>query len=132
MLSLPDGLQFVLAFIDAWCCASALLYAPHVLKGTHAHLCACPLGSHLAHSGCIPIFGQEIKPCAELHVRGQEQRMLGRSPEEVAKFLAKNSGLNKTMIGEYLGEREDMCIKVMHAYVDALDFASIPFDTAVR
>ena len=58
--------------------------------------------------------------------------MLGRTPEEVAKFLAKNAGLNKTMIGEYLGEREDTCIKVMHAYVDALDFHSIPFDVAIR
>ena len=58
--------------------------------------------------------------------------MLGRTPEEVAKFLSKNAGLNKTMIGEYLGEREDTCIKVMHAYVDALDFHSVPFDTAIR
>ena len=58
--------------------------------------------------------------------------MLGRAPEEVAKFLAKTSGLNKTMIGEYLGEREEACLRVMHAYVDAMDFAGIEFDTAIR
>ena len=62
----------------------------------------------------------------------QEQGMLGRAPEEVAKFLAKTSGLNKTMIGEYLGEREEACLRVMHAYVDAMDFGSIEFDTAIR
>lgn len=58
--------------------------------------------------------------------------MLGREPEEIAKFLAKTAGLNKTMIGEYLGEREDFCIKVMHAYVDALDFTGKDFNIALR
>ena len=58
--------------------------------------------------------------------------MLGRAPEEVAKFLAKTAGLNKTMIGEYLGEREEACLRVMHAYVDAMDFAGSEFDTAIR
>lgn len=58
--------------------------------------------------------------------------MLGRSPEEVAKFLAKTTGLNKTMIGEYLGEREETCLRVMHAYVDAMDFAELEFDSAIR
>ena len=58
--------------------------------------------------------------------------MLGRAPEEVAKFLAKTGGLNKTMIGEYLGEREEACLRVMHAYVDAMDFGGSEFDTAIR
>ncbi len=58
--------------------------------------------------------------------------MLGRTPEEVAKFLAKTTGLNKTMIGEYLGEREETCLRVMHSYVDAMDFAGSEFDTAIR
>lgn len=58
--------------------------------------------------------------------------MLGQGPEEIAKFLAKTTGLNKTMVGEYLGEREDMCLKVMHAYVDAMNFADAQFDEAIR
>ena len=58
--------------------------------------------------------------------------MVGRTPEDVAKFLAKTAGLNKTMIGEYLGEREEMCLKVMHAYVDAMDFEGQEFDVAIR
>jgi len=56
----------------------------------------------------------------------------GRAPEEVAKFLAKTSGLDKTMIGEFLGEREEGCLRVMHAYVDAMDFAGSDFDSAIR
>ena len=62
----------------------------------------------------------------------QEHNMLGHSPDEIAKFLAKTTGLNKTMVGEYLGEREDMCLKVMHAYVDAMNFSSLQFDEAIR
>lgn len=58
--------------------------------------------------------------------------MLGQGPDEIAKFLAKTTGLNKTMVGEYLGEREDMCLKVMHAYVDAMNFAGSQFDEAIR
>jgi len=58
--------------------------------------------------------------------------MLGRTPEEVATFLAKTEGLDKTLIGDYLGEREDFNLKVMHAFVDALDFSNLEFDTAIR
>ena len=58
--------------------------------------------------------------------------MLAREPEEVAKFFAKTQGLNKTMIGEYLGEREETCLRVMHAYVDAMDFSGAAFDQAIR
>lgn len=42
----------------------------------------------------------------------QEQGMIGESPRDIALFLAKTTGLNKTMIGDYLGERDDTCIKV--------------------
>ena len=58
--------------------------------------------------------------------------MIGKEPEEVAKFLVKTAGLDKTMIGEYLGEREDQSLKVMHAYVDAMDFNNLEFDEAIR
>ena len=58
--------------------------------------------------------------------------MLGQTPGEIAKFLAKTTGLNKTMVGEYLGEREDTCLKVMHAYVDAMDYTKLDFDEAIR
>lgn len=38
--------------------------------------------------------------------------MLGRTAEEVALFLTKTEGLNKTLCGDYLGEREDFNLKV--------------------
>ena len=38
--------------------------------------------------------------------------MLGRSPDDVAVFLARTQGLDKAMIGDYLGEREEFSLKV--------------------
>ncbi|KAG7635153.1 Sec7 C-terminal [Arabidopsis suecica] len=57
---------------------------------------------------------------------------VGESPEEIAGFLKDASGLNKTLIGDYLGEREDLALKVMHAYVDSFDFRGMEFDEAIR
>ncbi|KAE8721283.1 Brefeldin A-inhibited guanine nucleotide-exchange protein 2 [Hibiscus syriacus] len=52
--------------------------------------------------------------------------------QEIAAFLKNASGLNKTLIGDYLGEREDLSLKVMHAYVDSFDFQGTEFDDAIR
>lgn len=57
---------------------------------------------------------------------------LGKTHEEVAEFLRVTPGLDKTVIGDYLGERDDPMLKVMHAYVDALDFIGLTLDDAIR
>ncbi|RZB53660.1 Brefeldin A-inhibited guanine nucleotide-exchange protein 3 [Glycine soja] len=57
---------------------------------------------------------------------------VGNSPEEIAAFLKDASGLNKTFIGDYLGEREELSLKVMHAYADSFDFQGMKFDEAIR
>lgn len=62
----------------------------------------------------------------------QEQRLVGQAPEDAARFLAVTRGLEKTMVGDYLGERDDYVLKVMHAYVDAMDFTELEFDAAIR
>ncbi|XWS68375.1 hypothetical protein CRYUN_Cryun04dG0084600 [Craigia yunnanensis] len=60
-------------------------------------------------------------------------KKVGDSPEEVASFLKNNTtGLNETMIGDYLGEREEFALRVMHAYVDSFNFKSINFGEAIR
>ncbi|XVF67104.1 hypothetical protein PTKIN_Ptkin10aG0093900 [Pterospermum kingtungense] len=60
-------------------------------------------------------------------------KKIGNSPEEVASFLKNNtSGLNETMIGDYLGEREEFALRVMHAYVDSFNFKSMDFGEAIR
>ncbi|XP_014523031.1 brefeldin A-inhibited guanine nucleotide-exchange protein 2 [Vigna radiata var. radiata] len=57
---------------------------------------------------------------------------VGDSPKDIAAFLKEASGLNKTRIGDYLGEREELALKVMHAYVDSFNFQDMEFDEAIR
>lgn len=59
-------------------------------------------------------------------------KKLGQSPEDVASFLINTAGLNATMVGDYLGERDEFPLKVMHAYVDALNFKGLDFGEAIR
>ncbi|KAE9606428.1 putative Sec7 domain, mon2, dimerization and cyclophilin-binding domain-containing protein [Lupinus albus] len=57
---------------------------------------------------------------------------IGSSPEEVALFLKNTARLDETNIGDYLGEREEFSLKVMHAYVDSFNFKGIDFGEAIR
>ncbi|XP_022968924.1 brefeldin A-inhibited guanine nucleotide-exchange protein 1 [Cucurbita maxima] len=59
-------------------------------------------------------------------------KKVGGSPEEVASFLKNTNGLNETVIGDYLGEREEFPLKVMHAYVDSFNFNAMNFGEAIR
>ncbi|MBA0573167.1 hypothetical protein Golob_000456, partial [Gossypium lobatum] len=60
-------------------------------------------------------------------------KKVGNSPEEVAAFLKNNTaGLSETVIGDYLGEREEFALRVMHAYVDSFNFKSMDFGEAIR
>ncbi|KAL6648463.1 hypothetical protein ACP70R_012687 [Stipagrostis hirtigluma subsp. patula] len=77
----------------------------------------------------ISLFNRKPKKGIEFLVNASK---VGESPEEIAVFLKSASGLNKTMIGDYLGEREDLSLKVMHAYVDSFDFQGMEFDEAIR
>ncbi|XP_022770305.1 brefeldin A-inhibited guanine nucleotide-exchange protein 2-like [Durio zibethinus] len=77
----------------------------------------------------ISLFNRKPKKGIEFLIKANK---LGDSPEEIAAFLKNASGLNKTLIGDYLGEREDLSLKVMHAYVDSFDFEGMEFDEAIR
>lgn len=59
-------------------------------------------------------------------------KKVGSSPNEVVSFLRDTTSLNPTMIGDYLGEREEFPMKVMHAYVDSFDFKEMNFGEAIR
>ncbi|KAI8821985.1 uncharacterized protein EV422DRAFT_586065 [Fimicolochytrium jonesii] len=55
-----------------------------------------------------------------------------RTPRDIARFLLTNDGLNKSMIGEFLGEGEEENIAIMHAFVDEMDFTGLTFTDALR
>ncbi|GAA5807553.1 hypothetical protein MFLAVUS_000918 [Mucor flavus] len=50
----------------------------------------------------------------------------------IAQFLLHTEGLNKTLIGEYLGEGDAENIAIMHAFVDEMDFTDMNFTDALR
>ncbi|XP_063916464.1 cytohesin-1 isoform X2 [Zophobas morio] len=61
-----------------------------------------------------------------------EKGLLQNTPESVAQFLHKGEGLNKTAIGDYLGEKNDFNEKVLQAFVDLHDFTDLILVQALR
>ncbi|KAI0284723.1 hypothetical protein BC826DRAFT_1055154 [Russula brevipes] len=55
-----------------------------------------------------------------------------KEPQDVAKFLLNTDGLSKAMIGEYLGEGDEVNIATMHAFVDIIDLRNTGFVDALR
>ena len=59
------------------------------------------------------------------------------TPESVSNFLLKycegsKVSLDKTTIGNYLGEGKEYNLLVLHSYVDLLDFTGMEIDEAIR
>ncbi|KAK6461490.1 hypothetical protein DFJ63DRAFT_325704 [Scheffersomyces coipomensis] len=53
-------------------------------------------------------------------------------PSSIAKFLLVTDGLDKAVIGEYLGEVNEKNVATMHAFVDQMEFAQTDFVDAMR
>jgi brefeldin A-inhibited guanine nucleotide-exchange protein len=53
-------------------------------------------------------------------------------PEDIARFFLDNEQLDKTALGEFLGEGEPENIAIMHAFVDLMDFTKTRFTDALR
>ena len=54
------------------------------------------------------------------------------TPEDIVSFILQTDQLDKSMIGEFLGEGEPQNIAIMHAFVDSMDFAKRRFVDALR
>lgn len=61
-----------------------------------------------------------------------EHSLLRIDALDVAQFLYKGEGLNKTAIGDYLGERNDFNEAVLKAFVDLHDFSNLILVQALR
>lgn len=53
-------------------------------------------------------------------------------PVEVVKFLRENSGLDKTMIGDYISKKKNVESKILETFVQSFDFAITDIDVALR
>lgn len=61
-----------------------------------------------------------------------EHEILHYDAKEIAKFLDKGEGLNKTAVGDYLGEKSEFNLKVLSEFVGLQKFAQLELDTALR
>lgn len=62
----------------------------------------------------------------------QEHGLLGGTAEELAKFLHSEERLDKTNIGDFLGDNDDFNKEIMYTYVDQMDFVNLDFVAALR
>ena len=77
------------------------------------------------------------KPAAGIEYAVKCGHMEEDSPVEVARYLLKNKDvLDKSQIGDYLGREAEyqngFALRVLHAYVNSLDFSGLDFDDAIR
>lgn len=54
------------------------------------------------------------------------------TPESISEFLHTTKGLDKAAIGDYLGENDPTCLKVLHSFVYSLDFTGLGFEGGLR
>ena len=62
----------------------------------------------------------------------QERKLIGSTVEDIAQWLLTDERLDKTIIGDYLGENDDHCKSVMCGYIDALNFSEMDIVAALR
>lgn len=73
-----------------------------------------------------------FKPKRGVQYLIKERFIPSNSPEDIASFLLYTRGLDKAMIGEYLGEGDPENVAIMHAFVDLMDFTKTRFVNALR
>ncbi|ESO11902.1 hypothetical protein HELRODRAFT_156254 [Helobdella robusta] len=61
-----------------------------------------------------------------------EHNLLENNAQSIAHFLFKGDGLNKTAIGNYLGERDELNIQVLKSFVMLNDFCGMILVQALR
>ncbi|KAK7060645.1 Brefeldin A-inhibited guanine nucleotide-exchange protein 1 [Halocaridina rubra] len=62
----------------------------------------------------------------------QNQGLLGSSPDDIAKFFHDDDRLDKTQVGDYLGDPDPLNKEIMCAYIDQMDFHDREFVPALR
>lgn len=53
-------------------------------------------------------------------------------PRSVALFFRYTIGLDKNLIGDYLGSHDEFCVQVLHEFARIFDFRDMNLDTALR
>ncbi|XP_013112476.2 brefeldin A-inhibited guanine nucleotide-exchange protein 1 [Stomoxys calcitrans] len=62
----------------------------------------------------------------------QEKQLLGPTTKDIAKWLHEDERLDKTVIGNYIGENDDHSKEVMCEYIDSFEFHTLEVVAALR
>lgn len=62
----------------------------------------------------------------------QERGLCGLKVDDIAKFLIEDDRLDKTQVGDFLGDNDELSKSVMCAYIDAKDFSGMEIVAALR
>ena len=81
---------------------------------------------------CWKVFVNSIKKQKGLNYFITNGFLESDDPVVIAKFLLETDGLDKAVIGEYLGEGDEKNIAIMHAFVDEMEFENTEFVDAMR
>uniref|UniRef100_A0A915M4D6 SEC7 domain-containing protein n=1 Tax=Meloidogyne javanica TaxID=6303 RepID=A0A915M4D6_MELJA len=77
----------------------------------------------------IDLFAKKpAQGLAFLHSKG----FIGTEPEDIAAFFHAEERLDKSVIGDYLGDGDSFNQKVMYSYVDTFDFSGVNIVQALR
>ncbi|KJR88322.1 Arf family guanine nucleotide exchange factor SEC7 [Sporothrix schenckii 1099-18] len=80
----------------------------------------------------VAIKAFNFKPKRGLKMLVEQGFIPSDSPTDIANFLIREDRLDKTQIGEYLGDADPKNIETMHAFVDTMDFSKRRFVSALR
>lgn len=72
------------------------------------------------------------KPKRGIKTLTSESFIPSSDPTEIARFLISHEQIDKKALGEFLGEGDEANIKIMHAFVDCMDFTKTRFVDALR
>ncbi|KAG0244486.1 hypothetical protein B0O80DRAFT_525507 [Mortierella sp. GBAus27b] len=61
-----------------------------------------------------------------------KQGFVADDHQAIARYMMETPTLDKAAIGEYIGDGDEKAIRVMHNFVDLLDFAGVGFVDALR
>ena len=77
----------------------------------------------------VDVFNKKPKECVKLYLKYSKDEDI---VEDFAKFLNSTPGLDKSRIGELLGEPDEIYIKILKKYVALQKFINLSFEEALR
>ncbi|KAK7387409.1 hypothetical protein VNO78_28196 [Psophocarpus tetragonolobus] len=76
-------------------------------------------------------FNRDVKKGLEF-LQGTHLLPNKLDPQSVAYFLRYTAGLEKNLIGDFLGNHDEFCVQVLHEFARTFDFQDMTLATALR